>query len=61
MRDSNLCNHFVLGQFCETGRSSPYVLVGDVTYPIRPWMFPPYKGHKNGLNQKNIIGILSKV
>jgi len=51
----------VLGQFCETGRSSPYVLVGDVTYPIRPWMFPPYKGHKNGLNQKNIIGILSKV
>jgi hypothetical protein len=35
--------------------------VSDVTYPIRPWMFPPYKGHKNGLNQKNIIGILSKV
>ncbi len=46
MHDSNLWNHFVLGQFCEASRSSPYVLVGDVAYPIRPWMFPSYKGHK---------------
>ncbi len=61
MHDSNLWNHFVLGQFCEAGRSSPYVLIGDVAYLIRPWMFPPYKWHKDGFSQKNIIGILSKV
>jgi len=27
----------------------PYKLVGDVTYPMRPWFYYPFKGDENGL------------
>jgi hypothetical protein len=30
----------------------PYVLIGDVAYSTRPWMFSPYKRHKDGLRSQ---------
>jgi hypothetical protein len=26
----------------------PYKLIGDATYPVRPWMYYPFKGQKDG-------------
>jgi hypothetical protein len=28
----------------------PYKLIGDAIYPIRPWMYCPFKGQKDGLS-----------
>ena len=41
-----------IGQQCESGKLSPYTLVGDVAYPCRPWMLAPYKGHKDRLSRE---------
>ena len=41
MHNANLWARTDIGQFCEAGRLSPYVLVGDVAYPCRPWMLAP--------------------
>jgi len=27
----------------------PYKLIGDATYPMRPWFYSPFKGGKEGL------------
>jgi hypothetical protein len=33
------------------GRLHPYKLIGDAAYPIRPWMYCPFKGEKTELSQ----------
>ena len=50
MHDANLWARTEIGQYCEAGKLSPYALVGDATYPCRPWMLAPFKGHKDGLS-----------
>ena len=35
LHDTNLWGRTPIGQFCETGKLSPYVLVEDVAYPCR--------------------------
>ena len=52
MHDANLWSRTHIGRFCEAGRLSPYVLVGDAAYPCRPWMLAPFKGHKDGLTRE---------
>ena len=52
MHDANLWSRTDIGQFCEAGKLSPYALVGDAAYPCRPWMFAPFKGHKDGLTRQ---------
>ena len=52
MHDANLWGRTDIGKYCETGKLSPYALVGDAAYPCRPWMFAPYKGHKDGLSRE---------
>ena len=52
MHDTNLWARSELGQYCEAGKLSPYALVGDATYPCRPWMLAPFKSHKDGLTQE---------
>ena len=52
MHDANLWARTDIGQYCEAGRLSPYALVGDAAYPCRPWMFAPFKGHKDGLSRE---------
>ena len=52
MHDSNLWSWTKIGRFCEEGRLAPYALVGDAAYLARPWMFPPFKGHKDGLSRE---------
>ena len=52
MHDANLWARTDIGKFCEAGRLSPYVLVGDAAYPCRPWMLAPFKGHKDGLTRE---------
>ena len=52
MHDANLWARTHIGNFCEAGRLSPYVLVGDMAYPCRPWMLAPFKGHKDGLTRE---------
>jgi hypothetical protein len=34
----------------------PYPLIGDATYPMRPWFYSPFKGEKEGLPKAKIIG-----
>jgi hypothetical protein len=31
----------------------PYKLIGNVTYPMRPWFYFPFKGEKYGLSRYN--------
>jgi hypothetical protein len=31
------------------GAFLPYKLIGNATYPIRPWFYSPFKGEKKGL------------
>lgn len=52
MHDSNLWSRTRIGRFCEEGRLAPYALVRDASYPACPWMFPPFKGHKDGLSRE---------
>ena len=52
MHDANLWSRTHIGRFCEAGRLSPYVLVGDAAYACRPWMLAPFKGHKDGLTRE---------
>lgn len=52
MHDANLWARTDIGKFCEEGRLSPYVLVGDAAYPCRPWMLAPFRGHKDGLTRE---------
>ena len=52
MHDANLWGRTDIGQYCEAGKLSPYALVGDAAYPCRPWMFAPFKGHKDGLSRE---------
>ena len=49
MHDANLWARTEIGQHCESGKLSPYCLVGDAAYPCRPWMLSSFKGHKDGL------------
>lgn len=37
---------------CIKGRFQPYKLVVDVAYPMRPWMYYPFKGGKTTLSEK---------
>ena len=52
MHDTNLWARTEIGQHCESGKLSPYCLVGDAAYPCRPWMLAPFKGHKDGLSRE---------
>ena len=52
MHDATLWRMTEIGQFCEAGKLSPYILVGDATYPCRPWMLFSFKGHKDGLSRE---------
>ena len=36
------------------GKFQPYKLIGDVAYPVRPWMYCPFKGRKTTLSGKKI-------
>ena len=40
-----------IGRACIEGRLHPYKLIGDAAYPIRPWMYCPFKGGKTELSQ----------
>jgi len=37
------------------GRLHLYKLIGDAAYPIRPWMYCPFKGGKTKLSQIQAI------
>ena len=52
MHDANLWARTAIGQHCESGKLSPYTLVGDAAYPCRPWMLAPYKGHKDRFSRE---------
>jgi hypothetical protein len=32
----------------------PYKLIGDATYPMKPWFCSPFKGEKEGLPRTKI-------
>ena len=36
MHDANLWGRTAIGHYCEVGKLSPYVLIGDAAYPCRP-------------------------
>lgn len=38
-----------IGRACIERKYQPYKFVGDVAYPVRPWMYCPFKGGKIAL------------
>ncbi len=38
-----------VGRACMEGKFQPYKLIGDAAYPVRPWMYCPFKGTSDGL------------
>ena len=52
LHDANLWGRTAIGQFCEAGKLLPFALVGDASYPCRPWMLAPYRGHKDDLTRE---------
>lgn len=38
-----------VGRACMEGKFLPYKLIGDAAYPVRPWMYSPFKGTSDGL------------
>ena len=42
LHDANLWSRSEIGQYCEAGKLSPYVLVGDAACPCRPWILSPF-------------------
>ena len=40
-----------IGRACMEGKLHPYKLIGDAAYPVRPWMYYPFKGGKTELSQ----------
>ena len=38
-----------IGRGCIEGKFQPYKLIGDAAYPVRPWMYCPFKGGKTTL------------
>jgi hypothetical protein len=50
MHDANLWERIAIKQFYEARRLASYALVGDATYPCRPWMLSPFWRHKDGLS-----------
>ena len=41
-----------IGRACIEGKFQPYKLIGDAAYPVRPWMYCPFKGGKTTLSGK---------
>jgi hypothetical protein len=41
-----------IGRACIEGKFQPYKLIGDASYPVRPWMYYPFKGGKTTLSGK---------
>jgi len=41
-----------IGRKCIEGKLQPYKLIGDAAYPVRPWMYCPFKGGKTTLSGK---------
>ena len=41
-----------IGRGCIEGKFQPYKLIGDAAYPVRPWMYCPFKGGKAALSGK---------
>lgn len=39
-----------VGRGFMAGKYMPYKLIGDAAYPVRPWMYCPFKGQKDGLS-----------
>ena len=42
-----------IGRTYIEGKFQPYKLIGDVAYPVRPWMYCPFKGGNTTLSGKN--------
>lgn len=40
-----------VGKAFMEGKYMPYKLIGDAAYPVRPWMYCPFKGQKDGLSR----------
>jgi hypothetical protein len=38
MHDANFSSHSAIAQYCKVSISSPYMLIGDATCPLRLWM-----------------------
>jgi hypothetical protein len=37
---------FFIKQLCDERQVLPYKLIRDATYPIRPWLYSPFKAEK---------------
>ena len=47
--DWTLFRNSNIGKKVMKGKLLPYKLMGDATYPMRPWFYSPFKGEKDGL------------
>ena len=49
MHDWTLFKLTKVGRDCIKGKFLPYKLIGDCAYPVRPWIYSPFKGCAEGL------------
>jgi len=54
MHDWALFLKIDIGKHVVKGKAFPYKLIGDVTYPIRPWFWCPFKGGNSELSPKKM-------
>ena len=49
LHDWTVFQQTLVGRACIAGKHLPYKLIGDAAYPLRPWMYNPFKGSSEGL------------
>ena len=52
LHDWSIFQVIIIGHGCIEGKFQPYKHIGDAAYPVRPWMYCPFKDKNTTLSGK---------